>query len=181
MADETETSEVSELRKAAEGGAKAKAEAELARKELAFVKAGIDTDSKPAQALLSSYSGELTADAIKAEAAEWGLVQAAAPTPEPTPEPAAPDYTDDASLQDMRDMSSGTPAPVDEVHKSAFEKAGDQYLADRKEGRAAQDAMNRAYGSFIKSAAQGDSTAIFDPQDWERKAAEHGHGSEFAR
>lgn len=180
MADETETetNEVSELRKAAEGGKAAKAEAELARKELAFVKAGINTDTKPAQALLQSYSGELSAEAIKAEAAEWGLVNT--PAAEPAEE-AAPDYTEDAELQNMRDSVSGTPAPHDEPPKSAFDIAGDSYLADRRANRAAQDSLNRAYGTFIKEAAKGNPTAIFDPAEWERAAAEHGHGQEFAQ
>lgn len=181
MADEQDTDtteDVSALRKAAEGGAKAKAEAELAKKELAFVKAGINTDTKPAQALLRAYDGELTAEAIKAEAADWGLVDA---PKAPEPEADAPDYTDDAALQSMRDATSGSPAPVDEPVKSAFEMAGDGYLKDRKDGRAAQDSLNRAYGTFIKEAAKGNPTAIFDPAEWEREAAQHGHGSEFAQ
>jgi hypothetical protein len=180
MADETDTdtNEVSELRKAAEGGAKARAEAELARKELAFVKAGINTDTKPAQALLQSYSGELTADAIKAEAAEWGLVEK---VEAPAPTPDKPDYTDDAELQNMRDATAGRPAPIEEIAKSAFDLAGDGYIADRKDGRSQNDALNRAYGSFIKEAARGNPTAIFDPHEWERQAAEHGHGQEFAQ
>jgi hypothetical protein len=144
------------------------------------VKAGIDTDSKPAQALLQSYDGELTAEAIKAEAADWGIVKATAPEPDPEPDP-TPDYSSDAELQQMRDASSGHPAPVEEIAKSAFDKAGDQYLSDRKEGRAAQDSLNRAYGSFIKSAAMGDKSAIFDPDEWESRQAEHGHGAEFSR
>lgn len=182
MADETDTDQtedVSALRKAAEGGAKARAEAELAKKELAFVKAGINTDTKPARALLESYSGELTPDAIKAEAADWGLIQAAA-TPEPTPDP-TPDYSDDAALQSMRDGLSGSPAPIDSTPKSAIDIAGEQYTADRNEGRAAQDAINRAYGTFLKEAAAGNKSAIFDPDAWEAKQIEHGHGAEHAR
>jgi len=181
MADDTDTdTEVSELRKAAEGGKAAKAEAALAKKELAFVKAGIDTDSKPAQALLQSYSGDLTADAIKAEAADWGLTGTSTPAPEPEQE-AQPDYTEDAELQNMRDSVSGTPAPHDEPVKSAFDIAGDGYLEDRKANRSAQDSLNRAYGNFIKEAAKGNQTAIFDPVKWNEQQAEHGHGQEFGQ
>lgn len=182
MAEETtteETEEVSELRKAAEGGKAAKAEAALARKELAFVKAGIDTDSKPAKALLAAYDGELDAEAIRAEATEWGLIKAEAPATEE--EPAKPDYSEDAKVQSMRDASAGTPAPIEEPTLTAHEKAFKQFLADRDEGRTATDAANRAYGSVIKSAAMGDKTALFNPQEWEAKAAEFGHGAEFAR
>lgn len=168
--------DVSELRKAAEGGKAAKLEAELAKKELAFVKAGIDTDSKPAQALLKAYDGELSADAIKAEAAEWGLLKQAEPEPEATP-----DYTADAELQNMRDASAGEPAPIEPPNKSAFDIAGDQFLQDRKDGRPQQDAMNRAYGTFLKEAAKGNPTAIFNEDEWERTQEEYGHGAEFAR
>ena len=68
-----------ELRRAADEGRTAKAEAEAAKRELAFVKAGVDTDTKIGKLLLKTYEGDLTAEAIKAEALELGAIKAEAP------------------------------------------------------------------------------------------------------
>lgn len=179
MAEETEdtgTEDVSALRKAAEDGRSARAEADLARKELAFVKAGVDTGTKPAQALLNSYAGELTADAIQAEAREWSLLSS------PEAEPAAPDYSQEAAAQEMRDGLDGTPAPDTQPDKSGVDKAFEQFKVDRESGGYSQtDATNRAIGNIIKAAAQGDQSAIFNRQRWEAEAANHGHGAKWAK
>ena len=182
MSEENETQEdVSELRKAAEGGRAAKAEAALAKRELAFVKAGIDTDSKPAQALLKNYEGDLDVESIKAEAAEWGLVQATSePTPE-TEEPQVETFTEAAAQQAMREAVSGTPAPDTPKPVGGVDAAFKQFLEDREEGVSQLEATNRAFGAVIKAAAQGDPQAVFDPQKWEDKAARYGHGAEHAR
>lgn len=180
MSDETNepNEDVSELRKAAEGGKAAKAEADLLRRELAFTKAGINTDSKPAQALLKSYDGELTTEAIKAEATEWGLLTASTPEP-PAADPE--DYSADADLQAMRDASAGNPAPNEAPQKTAAEKALAGYEEDRGAGFGATEATNRAIGRMIQSAAAGDPTALFDQKAWELKQQEAGHGAQFAR
>ncbi len=71
--------------KAAREAAENKAAAEAARRELAFVKAGVDPDSPKAKYFVRGYEGELTVDAIKAEAAQLGLVDAPAPPAEEIP------------------------------------------------------------------------------------------------
>lgn len=53
-----------QLREAANRAKQHKAEAEAARRELAFVKAGIDTDSKLGKLVFNTYDGELTKEAI---------------------------------------------------------------------------------------------------------------------
>ena len=180
MSDETHTEEdVSELRKAAEGGKAAKRELELAKRELAFTKAGINTDSKPAQALLNSFDGELTKEAILSEAKEWGLLNED-PTPPPV-EDETPDYSEDAALQQMRDASAGNPAPNTEVEKPAIDKALAAFEQDRKDGFGQTEATNRAFGRMIQSAASGDPTAVFDERAWAQKQQEAGHGAHAAR
>ena len=52
----------------------AKSEGELAKKELFFIKAGIDTDSPQGKLLLKAYDGENSLDAIKAAGEEYGLI-----------------------------------------------------------------------------------------------------------
>jgi hypothetical protein len=52
------------------------AEAEQAKRELAFVKAGIDTSDNAAKYFVKAYDGELTADAIMQAAVEARLLSA---------------------------------------------------------------------------------------------------------
>ena len=175
MAEETETQEdVSELRKAAELGRSATREADLAKRELAFVKAGINTDTKPAQALLKSYDGELSAEAIQAEAREWSLLDAAE-------EPAQADYSAEAEQQQLRDqINTGEPAPDTAPQVSAVEQAFKEFAADREGGKSQTDATNQVIGKIIKAAAMGDSDARFDPDEWEKTRSQFGHGAEYA-
>lgn len=175
MADETEQTQedVSELRKAAEAGRSARQEADLAKRELAFVKAGINTDTKPAQALLRSYDGDLSTEAIQAEAREWSLIDAAAPE--------VPDYSAEAEAQAQRDeMTAGTPAPDTAPKVSAVEEAFKEFNSDRESGKSQVDATNQVIGKIIKAAAMGDPQARFDPDEWEKTRSQFGHGAEYA-
>jgi len=54
-----------------------KDEAEAAKKELAFVKAGIDLNSPMSKYFVKGYDGEISPDAIRAAAAEANLIQTA--------------------------------------------------------------------------------------------------------
>lgn len=86
MADEQETQEQEteekpyvrmkrEDIKALEAEAQRAKDLDQAKKELAMVKAGIDTDSKLGQLFFNSYNGELTTEALRKEAAEIGLYE----------------------------------------------------------------------------------------------------------
>lgn len=66
----------------------AAAEAELeqaanARRELALLKAGIDTESGPGKLFARAYDGELTTEAIKTAATEYGVLAPPAPSVPP--------------------------------------------------------------------------------------------------
>jgi hypothetical protein len=76
-------SEWAELRRAKK--AREKAEKELAdmRKQMAFAKAGIDTDDPKTAYFVRAYEGEVTAEAIRAEAIKVGFIQE--PTDDPNP------------------------------------------------------------------------------------------------
>lgn len=78
MSDNDKDENLKELRQQAEAGRKALAEAEAARRELAFIKAGVDTDSKLGKLLMRTYEGELDVEAIQAEAREIGAIGAPA-------------------------------------------------------------------------------------------------------
>ena len=78
MSDNDKDENLKELRQQAEAGRKALAEAEAARREIAFMKAGVDTDSKLGKLLMRTYEGELDVEAIQAEAREIGAIGAPA-------------------------------------------------------------------------------------------------------
>lgn len=88
-ADETaadESNGLKALRTAARDGKRAKADAETARaealaarREIAFLKAGIDPDSQTAKRISKVHDGELTAEALKATAVEYGWAEQEAP------------------------------------------------------------------------------------------------------
>ena len=112
------------LERDAKQSRKAIEEAAELRRELAFARAGMDFSETQRKALLSVVDGEVTADAIRAAAADLGFGQAA-----PQPDPAANDL---AALDRMGAAAAGSsnqPATEDAIallHKADREggKAG---------------------------------------------------------
>lgn len=66
-------SNIRQLEKAAKAGAEAQAELVAVRRELAFRDAGINPTDPQAKYFMKGYDGEVTVDAIRAEAAVIGL------------------------------------------------------------------------------------------------------------
>ena len=163
------------LRAKADKADAAEARASQLERELAFTKAGINTDSKPAQALLQGYTGELTAEAIQAEAKEWNLYQEQGAAP-------APDYSADRAAQEMRDsVNTGAPAVDEPREKPANERVFEEFVSERESGYSQQDATNRAIGKFIQAGAAGDPSVLFNEDKWADRQMEAGHGAQFAK
>lgn len=57
-----------------------------AERQIAFLKAGVDPDSPKAKYFVKGYDGDLTADAIKAEAVAAGLIEAPADDADTVPD-----------------------------------------------------------------------------------------------
>lgn len=159
MSDENEgqsapNDNLKELRHFAEEGKKAMAEAEQARRELAFVKAGVDTDSKLGKLLLRTYDGDLTVDAIKAEAAELGLFKSA-------PVEDAVDESERSQSRERGDLASGNSAlssedTTDHPHEAALKA----FEAARKNGDTRETAAGAAFAEILKAAHRGDQRII---------------------
>ena len=66
---------IKDLREAAERGRKATQELDDIKREMAFIKAGVDTESKAGQLLYKAYDGELETELIQAEASELGILK----------------------------------------------------------------------------------------------------------
>lgn len=153
---------LAQLRQAADDGRKARADAEAARRELAFAKAGIDTDSGVGKLLFSSYTGEPSKEAVLAAAAEYGITPA---TPEA--QHAAPVVSDEerrqsaerAALTTQSEPPAGTGPEPDprEVGLAEFRRA-------RAEGKPTDIAADEFFGRVLEAAyAKGDERVIFDP------------------
>jgi len=59
-----------------------KADAEAAKKKLAFVEAGVDLSSPVAEYFVKGYDGEISAEAIKSAASKLNLTPQSAPAPQ---------------------------------------------------------------------------------------------------
>lgn len=158
-ADEQDQKGIKDLRRAAEEGKAAKAALEAAQRENAFLRAGVDVSTPVGSMLLKAYDGELTAEAIKAQAEAVGAVA----------KPAAPvDVTNpaDVALQDARKaLTSGDPNVADpnqpqehpwKVARTAFEDA-------RGKGLGADDAMAEVARTIREAQLRGDERVVLLP------------------
>lgn len=69
-----EAGDIKSLRRAASGKKKLEEELATARRELAFIKAGINPDDPKMRYFVKGYEGELTSDAVRAAAIEAGFL-----------------------------------------------------------------------------------------------------------
>ncbi len=132
----------------------ATAELEAAKRELAFVRAGVNLDSPMGRLFVKGYDGESTLDATTAA---WGEVAGI-----DTPDPVITDV-DRAVATGRQDLSTGAlvdagDRPLVPGHEAALQ-AGRETLA---KGRSRDDALGAFVGSVIASAAQGDKSVIIE-------------------
>lgn len=87
LTEETEESQESgkdrkwirDLEKRAKQADQIKAEAESAKRELSFLKAGINLDTPQGKLFAKAYDGEFTVDAVRAAAEEYGVIESSKP------------------------------------------------------------------------------------------------------
>lgn len=70
-----DTGDIKSLRRAASGKKKLEEELAQIRRELAFTKAGINSDDPKMRYFIKGYEGDLTAEAVRAAALEAGFIQ----------------------------------------------------------------------------------------------------------
>ena len=118
--------ELEDRNKALEAQAK---EAEAAKRELAFVKAGVDPDSAAAKYFVKGYDGELTPEAIRAAAEEANLI------PSQKKEVAAEQQAWNRVAQASR-AGETSDAPVDYSQRINAAKSSDEVMALLAQARA---------------------------------------------
>jgi len=125
MAEEQETGGIKELREAADRGRKASQELDTMKREMAFLKAGVDTDSKAGQLLFKAYDGELDTDLLRIEAEELGILKDVQPVSRSEPNSTEADVQVAQQRRDLAadhiDPDTQTESPYDAGHRE-FQK-----------------------------------------------------------
>ena len=148
MADQ-EPGSIKDLRDAADRGKKASQELDAMKREMAFLKAGVDTDTKAGQLLYKAYDGELDTESIQAEWAE--LVPA---TAAPPPEPETVDATDTQVAQQRQDLA-GDSVPPENQTESPYDAGHREFREMVDAGRPTEDSAAR-FIHTVMEAASGD-------------------------
>ena len=149
MADQ-EPGSIKDLRDAADRGKKASQELDAMKREMAFLKAGVDTDTKAGQLLYKAYDGELETEAIQAEWSE--LVPAAAASP---PEPETVDATDTQVAEQRRDLA-GDHVPPENQTESPYDAGHREFRTMMDEGRPKEDSAARFVHTVLEAAGGAD-------------------------
>ena len=156
---EDETGGIKELRDAADRGKEAIAERDLLKREVAFMKAGVDTDSKAGQLLFKAYDGELDTDSIKSE---W---QELAPSPDPVvePEPAKEIVNEtDVKVMEERKLLADESVSVEASTQSPYEQGFQEFKKAYDAGTPKEDSAARFVHTGLEAASQGDERVFSD-------------------
>lgn len=151
MADEVNDN-IAQLRKAADDGAKARTEAEALKREIAFLKAGVNLESAVGKMFAKAYDGELDVEMIKQGATEVGAI-----TPVAAPAPEAPPVVhDENQSQERMDLASQSGRPGTIEPGDPFESAMAAFEAARKSGASRDTAAASAFAKIIEAHNAGD-------------------------
>lgn len=143
---------LADLREAAARGKTATAEAEAARRELAFVKAKIDTDKGPGKLLFESYKGDPTVDAVLAAADGYGITPTSdTPAAVETPEVV---ITDDerAQSRERAQLATGAEVPAGTPDPDPYTAGYADYHEMRATGVPQADAADAVLGRVLEAA-----------------------------
>ena len=149
--------DIAELRAAADRGTSAAKEAEGLRRELAFTKAGVDTDTPIGAMFAKAYDGDLDLATVK-EA--WGAVAPVSNAQPPvvvTPPP-----TDETEQRRLLTSGGAGDTPVETPLEDPVERGYEGMHARLKAGERRETAAGDVFGSLFKAAAEGDERAIWN-------------------
>ena len=154
-----DTGGIKELRDAADRGREAIQERDQLKREMAFLKAGVDTDSKAGQLLFKAYDGELDTESIQAE---W---QELNPTPTPVVEPEQAQETvseADTRVADQRQALAEDSVSVEASTQSPYEQGFQEFKTAYDAGRSKEDSAARFVHTVLEAAGKGDERVISD-------------------
>lgn len=155
MSDQDPTHEetIDALRAKADSATRLEQANSLKDREIAFLRAGIPTESKVAQAFVRDYDGELDGAKIKEAAVEWGLWKPeGSDAEEPPPDPTADDRNKLRGGAHPNETPPPSPHPV--------VKALEEFRDARKAGSTREDASMSVISALIKGGVEGDERVI---------------------
>lgn len=143
-----EQGSIKELRDAAERGRKASQELDAMKREMTFLKAGVNLDCKAGQLLLKAYDGDLEVDLIRAEAEELNAITSA---------PFAPEAEEgiDTSTAERQALAQDS-TPPEATTASPYETGHQQYKDMIEAGRPSEDAAAAFVSTILEAAGKGD-------------------------
>ena len=153
MADEQDSGGIKELREAAERGRKAAQELDGMKREMAFLKAGVDTDSKAGQLLFKAYDGELDTDLLRLEAEELGILR------DIPSESVQTDSSDEQATIERRALVDSN-VPPESTTESPYDMGHRQFREMLDAGRPSEDAAAAFVSTVIEAASRGDERVI---------------------
>jgi hypothetical protein len=136
---------IKELRDAADRGRKATQELDAMKREMAFLKAGVDTDTKAGQLLYKAYDGELETAAIQAE---WVELVPGAAVPQSDE---AVDATDTQVAGQRRDLA-GDSVPPENQTESPYDAGHREFRTMMDAGRPKEDSAARFIHTVLEAA-----------------------------
>lgn len=161
-----ESGGVRSLREALDRANEKATRADSLERELAFVKAGIDTDSGTGKLLFKAYEGDLTPEAVKAAAVEAGILAAESDGDTGAqPDPSTPTPPTGPSESAVRGAITSESVPVGKAGAAdMFESIYAEFKAATASGMAKDEAANQGIAAILAGAYRDNNPRfIFDP------------------
>lgn len=166
---EPSNKDIKDLRAAAARANKSSQEADNLRRENAFLKAGIDTETPTGKMFFKAFDGDLSdLAALKSEAEAVGALRPATPpAPEPVADPNqrqnAPTQAEVIALAQRGQVASGAP-PSQTVTggQDPYIEARQGFEREVAEGRSTEDALANAFSKVLARYDEGDARTFYE-------------------
>ena len=136
----------------------AKAEADALKREAAFLRAGVDLDTKAGQMFAKAYDGDLDTDAVKAE---WAEIAPPAPVAVET----APDPVEVAQTRERASLAAESADPAAFSEKNPKRAGIEEFHRLREEeGYGADEASVQFFDKVLTAAVNGDGRVLWDAE-----------------
>jgi hypothetical protein len=171
--DSSEPDAIRNLRQANKRNEEKAKAGEAAMRKLAFLEAGLDPRVNPqVELFMKAYDGELSDEAIRAEATRYNLISGnVAPEPSSPQSSSAFDAGQTYARASLGADSGDAAAPIEEG--DPMSTAYTEFHSLRRNGATSEEASVAVLGKIFEQARKGNDKFVFDASEWQ--------GSESAR